>query len=66
MRMPDYQVSGEGETTIFLLHGIYGAKDYWRYQTERLVTRGYRVVSWDAPASATTSKLNGSGKGEIP
>ena len=49
MRMPDYQVSGSGETTVFLLHGIYGAKDYWRYQTERLVARGYRVVAWDAP-----------------
>ncbi|HYA47510.1 MAG TPA: alpha/beta hydrolase [Burkholderiales bacterium] len=49
MRMPDYQVTGEGRTTVFLLHGIYGAKDYWRYQTERLVARGYRVVAWDAP-----------------
>ena len=47
--MPDFQVSGEGKTTVFLLHGIYGAKDYWRYQTERLVARGFRVVSWDAP-----------------
>jgi pimeloyl-ACP methyl ester carboxylesterase len=47
--MPDYQVSGEGEVTVFLLHGIYGSKDYWRYQTERLVARGYRVVAWDAP-----------------
>jgi pimeloyl-ACP methyl ester carboxylesterase len=47
--MPDYMVTGEGRTTVFLLHGIYGAKDYWRYQTERLVARGYRVVAWDAP-----------------
>jgi pimeloyl-ACP methyl ester carboxylesterase len=47
--MPDYQISGEGKTTVFLLHGIYGAKDYWRYQIERLVERGYRVVAWDAP-----------------
>jgi len=47
--MPDYQVSGEEEVTVFLLHGIYGSKDYWRYQTERLVARGYRVVAWDAP-----------------
>lgn len=47
--MPDYQVSGEGKVTIFLLHGIYGSKDYWRYQIERLVARGYRVVAWDAP-----------------
>jgi len=49
MRMPDYQVTGEGKITVFLLHGIYGAKDYWRYQTERLVAKGYRVVAWDAP-----------------
>lgn len=49
MRMPDYMVTGEGNVTVYLLHGIYGAKDYWRYQTERLVARGYRVVAWDAP-----------------
>ena len=49
MRTPDYQVSGDGKTTVFLLHGIYGSKEYWRPQTERLVARGYRVVGWDAP-----------------
>ena len=49
MRLPDYQVTGEGKVTVFLLHGIYGSKEYWRYQTERLVARGYRVVAWDAP-----------------
>ena len=49
MRMPDYMVTGEGKVTVYLLHGIYGARDYWRYVTERLVARGYRVVAWDAP-----------------
>jgi pimeloyl-ACP methyl ester carboxylesterase len=49
MRTPDYQVSGDSRTTVFLLHGIYGSKEYWRPQTERLVARGYRVVAWDAP-----------------
>lgn len=49
MRMPDHTVSGDGPVTVFLLHGIYGAKEYWRFQTERLVARGYRVVAWDAP-----------------
>ena len=49
MRMPDYQVTGEGAVTVFLLHGIYGSKDYWRHQTGRLTARGYRVVAWDAP-----------------
>jgi pimeloyl-ACP methyl ester carboxylesterase len=47
--MPDYQVSGEGAVTLYLLHGIYGSKEYWRFLTERLVARGYRVVAWDAP-----------------
>ena len=47
--MPDYTVSGEGKVTVFLLHGIYGSKEYWRCQTGRLVARGYRVVAWDAP-----------------
>ena len=49
MRLPDYQVTGEGKVTIFLLHGIYGSKEYWRHQTQRLTARGYRVVAWDAP-----------------
>jgi pimeloyl-ACP methyl ester carboxylesterase len=53
--MPDYQVTGDGRTTVFLLHGIYGSKEYWRFQVERLVARGYRVVSWDAPGYGLSS-----------
>lgn len=48
-KLPDYTVSGDGKVTVFLLHGIYGSKEYWRPQTERLLARGYRVVAWDAP-----------------
>ncbi len=48
-RLPDYSVSGSSDTTIFLLHGIYGAKEYWRFVTGRLTRAGYRVVAWDAP-----------------
>ena len=49
IRMPDYSVHGAGDTTLFLLHGAYGAKEYWRYQIETFAGRGYRVVAWDAP-----------------
>lgn len=49
MRMADYQVTGNGSATIYLLHGIYGSKDYRRYLTARLLERGYRVIAWDAP-----------------
>lgn len=48
-RFPDFQVSGAGDTTVFLLHGAYGAKDYFRYQIATLVEAGLRVVAWDAP-----------------
>ena len=48
--LPDYSVTHDaGRTTVYLLHGIYGAKEYWHYQTERLVARGYRVIAWEAP-----------------
>lgn len=48
-RFPDYQVAGDGETTVFLLHGAYGSKDYFRAEIETLTRNGYRVVAWDAP-----------------
>jgi pimeloyl-ACP methyl ester carboxylesterase len=51
--LPDYAVHhpvvAANGTTIFLLHGAFGAKEYWRAQLQALVGAGYRVVSWDAP-----------------
>jgi len=49
MRMPDYVKVGEGPTTIFLFHGGYGSKEYWRHEVETLAQAGYRVIAWDAP-----------------
>lgn len=48
-RLPDYSVTGDGATSVFLLHGAFGAKEYWLRQTEALVAAGFRVVAWDAP-----------------
>ncbi len=48
-QFPDYQVSGAADTTIFLLHGAYGSKDYFRDEITALVKEGFRVVAWDAP-----------------
>ncbi len=48
-RFPDYQVAGDADTTIFLLHGAYGSKIYFGPEIEALVREGYRVVAWDAP-----------------
>ena len=49
MLMPDYQVAGSGDTTVYLLHGAYGSKDYWQHEIKQLVSQGYRVIAWDAP-----------------
>ncbi|MEO8859284.1 MAG: alpha/beta hydrolase [Burkholderiaceae bacterium] len=48
-RIPDFQVAGDSDTTVFLLHGAYGSKDYFRNEIETLVRAGLRVVAWDAP-----------------
>ena len=53
LSLPDYAVhhpvATANGTTVFLLHGAFGAKEYWRSQLQALVGAGYRVVSWDAP-----------------
>lgn len=48
-RLPDHSITGDGDITVYLLHGGYGSKDYWRYEIAELVRAGYRVVAWDAP-----------------
>jgi len=49
-RFPDYQVAGgDADTTVFLLHGAYGSKDYFRSEISTLARNGLRVVAWDAP-----------------
>jgi 3-oxoadipate enol-lactonase len=48
-KLPDYSVTGEGDPTIVLLHGAFGAKEYWRTQMAVLSDAGYRVLAWDAP-----------------
>lgn len=49
IRLPDYEVAGNGPVTIFLLHGAYGSKAYYKDVIKSLVDQGYRVVAWDAP-----------------
>jgi len=48
-RIPDFLVAGDGDTTVFLFHGAYGSKDYFRHEIATLVGAGLRVVAWDAP-----------------
>lgn len=47
--LPDHVKVGQGDTTVYLLHGGYGSKDYWAPMIVRLARAGYRVIAWDAP-----------------
>ena len=57
--LPDYAVhhpTGRAHGgTLFLLHGAFGAKEYWRAQVQALIGAGWRVVSWDAPGYGLSS-----------
>lgn len=57
--MPDHVVThphgAANGTTVFMLHGAFGAKEYWRAQVEALVCAGFRVVAWDAPGYGLSS-----------
>jgi 3-oxoadipate enol-lactonase len=50
---PDFSIThAQGQptgVTVFLLHGAFGAKEYWRAQIQALAGAGHRVVAWDAP-----------------
>ncbi|MCU1644973.1 MAG: alpha/beta hydrolase [Nocardia sp.] len=49
-RLPDHNVHGPAvDTTLFLLHGAYGSKEYWLPLIDDVTRAGYRVVAWDAP-----------------
>ena len=47
--IPAYSSQGNGQTTVFLLHGIGGGKEYWALQLDVLARAGYRAVAWDMP-----------------
>lgn len=47
--IPAYLSRGDGETTVFLLHGIGGGKEYWALQLDVLAREDYRAIAWDMP-----------------
>lgn len=49
MTLPAYLSRGDGETAVFLLHGIGGGKGAWPCQLEVLAQAGYRAIAWDMP-----------------
>jgi pimeloyl-ACP methyl ester carboxylesterase len=48
-RLPDREITGSGELTVFLLHGAYGDGRYFANTRDGLVDNGYRAVVGDCP-----------------
>ena len=43
----EYQMHGEGDTAILLIHGIPSSLDEWKFLSSELVSAGYRTISLD-------------------
>ncbi|MHA6695240.1 alpha/beta fold hydrolase [Homoserinimonas sp. A520] len=51
----EYHVVGDGDTTIFMMHGAYGDGRYFSNTEKVLAGAGYRVVVWNAPGYGNTA-----------
>jgi pimeloyl-ACP methyl ester carboxylesterase len=55
--IPAYSSRGDGESTVFLLHGIGGGKEYWTLQLDVLARAGYRAIAWDMPGYGQSASV---------
>lgn len=49
MTHPAYLAQGEGDTAVFLLHGVGGGKEAWTHNQPVLAGQGFMTVAWDMP-----------------
>jgi 3-oxoadipate enol-lactonase len=58
MTLPAYSEQGEGDTAVFLLHGVGGGKQAWVHNQAELAAAGYRTISWDMPGYGASPALS--------
>lgn len=58
MTLPVYLEQGEGDTAVFLLHGVGGGKEAWAHNQPVLAAGGYRTVAWDMPGYGDSQALS--------
>lgn len=56
--MPAYFEQGEGDTAVFLLHGVGGGKEAWARNQPALASQGFRTVAWDMPGYGASAPLS--------
>lgn len=52
--LPRHEIAGDGDTTVFLLHGAYGDGRYFAHTRDLLAEAGYRAVVWFCPGYGGT------------
>lgn len=58
MTLPAYFEQGQGDTAVFLLHGVGGGKEAWANNQPVLAAAGFRTVAWDMPGYGASSPLS--------
>lgn len=56
--MPACLEQGEGDTAVFLLHGVGGGKEAWAHNQPVLASHGFRTVAWDMPGYGASAPLS--------
>lgn len=49
MTLPACLEQGQGDTAVFLLHGVGGGKEAWARNQPVFASQGFRTVAWDMP-----------------
>lgn len=57
MLLPAYLEQGDGDTAVFMLHGVGGGKAAWAGNQPVLAAAGYRTVAWDMPGYGASPPL---------
>jgi 3-oxoadipate enol-lactonase len=58
MGLPAYLAQGEGDTAVFLLHGVGGGKEAWVHNQPVLAVAAYRTVAWDMPGYGDSETMS--------
>lgn len=49
---------GNGDTAVFLLHGVGGGKTAWRDNIGAIAAAGYRAIAWDMPGYGESAAVD--------
>ena len=57
MALPAYLEQGQGDTAVFLLHGVGGGKEAWVHNQTALSAQGFKTIAWDMPGYGASLPL---------